>query len=231
MAPALPALPTADICEQATVRLVPSAYFKPPVLAPLADNAADLTILALIEGMTSGRLQAEAQGLAALSARELAYGVWGETYINAAFTYTRAEGNRFNDASRGAWYAAFEDLTAITEVAFHRTRELTRIGVFEDEAIYHGLLASFIGRFHDARGEARGEGVLGDDPATAYPLGQALARDLRKGGSIGLIYPSVRHPAGTCLAAFHPHTVQNVRLGARWKLSWTGSPHYTVSGA
>ena len=54
-------------------------------------------ILEQIEGLTSGRLKAERTGLSALDAREFAYGVWGASYINAAFAYTRREGNRFND--------------------------------------------------------------------------------------------------------------------------------------
>ena len=230
MTGALPALPLTDITEPATIRLVPTAYHKPAVLSPLVDIDEERAILEEIEGLTSGRLKAERTGLSALDARELAYGVWGASYINAAFAYTRPEGNRFNDGTRGAWYCAFEDITAIEEVAYHRTRELTRIGVFEDEAVYQGLLAGFIGEFHDARGIARGDGILGDDPGTAYPLGQDVANKLRSDGGRGIIYPSVRHPKGTCLVAFHPHIVQNVRLGARWKMIWDGSPDYTVEG-
>lgn len=227
---ALPALPLAELYEPATIRLIPTAYHKPPVLSPLVDTDEERAILEQIEGLTSGRLKAERSGLSALDARELAYGVWGANYINAAFAYTRPEGNRFNDGNRGAWYAALEDLTAIEEVAFHRTRELERIGVFEDEAIYQGIHAGFIGEFHDARGLKRGDGILGEDPAAAYPLGQALAEKLRKEDGRGIIYPSVRHRAGTCLVAFHPHIVQNVRLGARWKLIWDGTADYAVEG-
>ncbi|MEL6859893.1 MAG: RES family NAD+ phosphorylase [Pseudomonadota bacterium] len=230
MTGALQALPLTDITEPATIRLVPTAYHKPPVLSPLVDTDEERAILEEIEGLTSGRLKAESKGLSALDARELAYGVWGASYINAAFAYTRPEGNRFNDSARGAWYCALEDLTAIEEVAYHRTRELTRIGVFEDEAIYQGLLAGFIGEFHDARALKRGNGILGDDPDVSYPLGQGLANKLRTEGGRGIIYPSVRHPKGTCLVAFQPHIVQSVRLGARWKIIWDGSPDYTVEG-
>ena len=228
MTVAPPALPLTEISEPSTIRLIPTAYHKPPVLSPLVDTDEEQAILECIEGLTNERLKAEKSGLSALDARELAYGVWGASYINAAFTHTRREGNRFNDGKRGAWYCALEDLTAIEEVAFHRTRELTRIGVFEDEGVYQGLHAGFIGAFHDARNLTRGEGILGDDPETAYPLGQELANTLRLDGGRGIIYPSVRHPRGTCLVAFHPHIVQNVRLGARWKIIWDGSPDYTV---
>jgi len=72
---------------------------------------------------------------------------------------------------------------------------------------------------------------LGDDPAKAYPRGQLLAGQLRSEGSLGIIYPSVRHVTGTCLVAFHPHSVQNVRFGARWKMTWNGGPEPVIEGA
>ncbi|MGH1478966.1 MAG: RES family NAD+ phosphorylase [Geminicoccales bacterium] len=221
--------PLAAISEQATVRLIPNAYFKPPVLGPLVDSDEEFAILAEIEGLTNRRLRAQNSGLPGLDPRELAFNVWGQSHINAAFAYTRPEGNRFNDANRGAWYCAFDDLTAIAEVAFHKTRELARIDVFEDEFVYQALLAGFIGEFHDVREVEGNPAYLGPDPETAYPAGQALAATLRNDGARGIIYPSVRHADGTCLVAFHPHLVQNVRPGARWKIVWDGSPEYTVT--
>lgn len=223
--------PLTPINEQATVRLVPSGYAKPPVFLPLVDSRHEEDLLAKLEGLTSGRLVAERDGLTNLNPRELTYQVWGYTRINAAFSYTREEGNRFNDKSRGAWYCAWEDVTALEEVAFHRTRELKRINVFEDEVQYQSLLASFVGEFHDARGIVPPPDYLGGDPATAYPRGQMLASQLRAKDSLGIIYPSVRHESGVCLVAFHPHTVQNVRFGARWKLTWDGAPDPIIEGA
>lgn len=217
------------ISEPATVRLVPTAYFKPPVLRPLVDDDEELAILAEIEGLTNRRLKAQTSGLPGLDPRELAFNVWGQSHINAAFAYTRPEGNRFNDANRGAWYCAFDDLTAIAEVAYHKTRELARIDVFEDEFVYQALLAGFIGEFHDVRNVEGNPAYLGEDPEKAYPEGQAFAAELRGEGARGIIYPSVRHAGGTCLVAFHPHLVQSVRPGARWKMIWNGSPEYTVT--
>lgn len=217
------------IHESATVRLIPTAYYKPPVLAGLVDDLADLDILAGIEALTNRRLTAERDGLADLDMRELVFRVWGQSHINAAFAYTRAEGNRFNDGARGAWYAAFDDLTAIEEVAYHRNRELARIGHFHDEAIYQVLLAGFIGEFADLRGVEPQPACLGPDPSIAYPEGQALARSFRAEHTRGIIYPSARRRGGTCLVAFEPHAVQNVRPGARWKLTWSGSPAFVAS--
>ncbi|MEY2758011.1 MAG: hypothetical protein RIR33_1789 [Pseudomonadota bacterium] len=224
-------LPTVDINRTDTVRLVPTAYFKPPVLRPLVDSDEEEAILAQVEGLTSRRLKAEASGLSDLDARELLFKAWGTTYVNAAFAYTRPEGNRFNGPARGAWYCAFEDLTAIEEVAFHRTRELRRIGVFEDAAVYQVLLAGFMGEFHDLRGvtpRSKHGDVLNAEPAVGYPAGQALAVKLRVDGARGVVYPSVRRNGGTCLVAFQPALVQNVRPGAKWTLTWDGSERFTA---
>ena len=222
-------IPTSEIAEPATVRLVSTAYFKPPVLRALVDREDELAILADVEALTSRRLKAERAGVGDLDARELLYRAWGQSYVNAAFAYTRAEGNRFNDGRRGAWYAAFDDLTALDEVAFHRTRELRRIDYFRDQAVYQALLAGFIGEFHDLRSAEPVPTCLDPKPAVGYPVGQALARDLREQGARGLIYPSVRKPGGTCLAAFQPTVVQNVRPGPRWKLTWSGTEHWTAT--
>ncbi|MGH1359969.1 MAG: RES family NAD+ phosphorylase [Burkholderiaceae bacterium] len=221
--------PTTSLQQPATVRLVPTAYYKPPVLRALADDDEEFALLAALEGLTSHRVKAQLNGMAGLDSRELAFNVWGQSSINAAFTYTRPEGNRFNDSQRGAWYAAFDDLTAIAEVAFHRTRELDRANHWEDEVVYQVLLADFIGRFHDLREAPPDTRCLNPDPLLGYPAGQELAIQIREQNGLGVVYPSVRRAGGVCLAAFRPHVVQNVRPGARWRLIWKGSAHYTIA--
>ena len=218
--------PRADISLRDTIRLISTGRLKEPVLMPLARNHGDLEDLAELEGATSGRLQAQEGGLPDLDPRELAFGRPGYTFINAAFAYTRPGGNRFNDDARGVWYCAFDAQTALGEVSFHLTRELAAIDRFENVTDYAELVADFIGSFHDLRGtEFSRKRVLDPDTAIAYPAGQALAKHLRRQeAAIGLVYPSVRHAGGTCLAAFHPDLVQNLRQGGLWRLEWQGSP-------
>ena len=222
-------LPTTAIAQAATVRLVASARLKDPALAPLAESDDDLDDLVSLEYATHGRLAAEQRGLPDLHPRELVAGVPHATFINAAFAYTRPGGNRFNDENRGAWYCAFEVETSLAEVAWHLTRFLADTGTFENITDYAEMLADFIGAFHDLRGITPQPGCLDPDTAIGYPEGQRLAQRLRTHGSKGLVYPSVRSPAGTCLAAFHPASVQNVRQGALWRLTWTGTPEPAVT--
>lgn len=214
-------LPFAEIAQQRTIRLIPTANYKPPVLRALVDSDAELSRLAVVEGMTSKQLVS--------GALPGDFDAWGKTFISAAFTYTRIGGNRFNDESRGAWYAGFEDRTALHEVAYHKTRELQYINHLRDEARYAALHASFIGKFHDLRNVNPAPICLHPDTSVGYPEGQQMAARLLAAGSRGLIYPSVRHITGTCIVAFQPNVVQDVAPGASWKITWNGTPNWTAT--
>lgn len=214
-----------DIADPATVRLISTAYIIEPALTPLCDSEEELSILERLEGMSSARL-APARMPAGVEPSELltpAAG-FGHTYVNAAFCYVKPEGNRFNDGTRGAWYAGIGQgatLTAQAEVVFHLTRELDHVGVYDNITAYRELLSGIIGPFHDLRG-AKNEPALSPDIALAYPAGQKLARKILAEGGNGVIYPSARRAGGTCLAAFRPHLIQNVRHGDTITFQWKG---------
>lgn len=221
--------------DRALVRLIPATCHKPPSLRGLVDSDDEMEILAEIEGLTSARLIAERGRDPNLDRRELAWRrqkhdlrIYGNSHINAAFTYTRRGGNRFNDETRGAWYCSWNSMTSVAEVAFHKTRELGFIGRFHESSRYVELLADFIGDFPDLTDEPK-HIALNPDTEIGYPAGQALADGLRRDGFSGLIYPSVRASSGLCLVAFEAAIIQNVRPGARWDLVWNGSEHYSIS--
>jgi RES domain-containing protein len=218
--------PTVDLAQRDTMRLISTGRLKEPVLLPLAANHEALENIAGLESVTNGRLKAQEAGLPELDPRELVFGRAGFTFINAAFTHTRPGGNRFNAEDRGAWYCAFEIETAIDEVSYHLTRELEAIGRFENATDYAELIADFYGVFHDLRAIDRAnEPALHGDPNVAYPAGQTLANRLRsEATSNGIVYPSARRAGGTCLVAFRPDLVQNMRQGSIWRLEWQGSP-------
>jgi RES domain-containing protein len=218
--------PETELSQSFTLRLIPSAFYDPPILRPLVDTDAEKEVLQIFEGTTSKRL----------SQRKINpdFRDWGSSCVEAAFAYKKEGGNRFNDFNHGAWYAAFDERTAIEEVAFHKTRELGFIKDpskrYRDEKTYSGLQASFIGRFHDVRGEDPRPDYLDPDTDVGYPAGQALANELLGVGSRGLVYPSVRYPGGTCLVAFQEIVVQDVRPGSIWKLTWTGTQKWKAEG-
>lgn len=217
------------------VRLIPYTNHKPPVLRSLVDSDAEAQVLAEIESYTNERLIAEDGRSPNLDPRELSWKrrandlrVYGDSHVNAAFTYTRAGGNRFNGETRGAWYCSWDAAVSIAEVAFHRTRELQYTNWLYDQARYVELHADFIGTYDDITDDPD-HPALNPNPMLGYPEGQALAELLRREGSHGLVYPSVRAPKGNCLVCFEPRDVQNVRPGATYDIVWNGSPEYDVA--
>lgn len=213
-----------------TVRLVTTARLRAPVLLPLVDSEDELALLGEIEGATSARLLAQDRGISGLAANELVYDVPHAHFINASFAYARPQQpNRFNGANRGAWYAALALETCLAEVGFHLTNALADAGDFNAVVEYAEMFCSLAGDFLDLRQRPR-HPSLGADIATAYPLGNALAARARAEGLNGIIYPSVRHPGGTCLVALRPAAVQSVRQGDVYRMIWRGHPEPIIEG-
>lgn len=210
-----------------TIRLVTTARLRPPVLSTLVD-ADELAALAEIEGATSNRLLAQNRGTADVQAYELVYGVPHAAFINASFAYAKPrEANRFNGAERGGWYAALDLDTCLTEVRHHLTEALAQTGVYEAVVDYAELYASFAGEFVDLRPHID-HLCLHPEKGIGYPAGNALADAARARGLNGIIYPSVRHAGGTCIAALFPHSVQSVAQGDVYRMTWRGRPEPIV---
>jgi len=213
-----------DVLRNDTHRLIPWRYSEPKesspektgqdesVLTRLTDNIADLNALFELEGATNDRLLGEAGLLPGITLRELVFGLSYSHIVNSAFTHPNPAGSRFNGPERGAWYAAFARSTSELEVAYHRSKELQEIHWQESETFtYVDFLGDFRGQFHDIRNAPRFRNCL--DP-NSYDTSQQLATRLVEQGSAGIVYPSVRHKAGTCIACFRPALVNNVRKGA-----------------
>ena len=148
------------------------------------------------------------------------------TVVMAAFCHPRPGGGRFNDAARGAWYAALSLETAIAETVYHRTKEFEELGIFDGFVQMRQYLADFDCDFHDVRASPTYDAL--HDP-NSYALGQALGAQLLAAASCGVLYRSVRHPGGQCVACFRPILVGNVRPGSHYEYRWNGTPIPTVT--
>jgi RES domain-containing protein len=200
-----------DVLRDDTHRLIPSRYSDPDesVLTRLTDDVGDLQALFELEGATNDRLLGEAGLLPGISVRELVFGLSYSHIVNATFTHANPFGSRFNGPERGAWYAALARQTSELEVAYHKGKELQEVNWRERETFtYVDFLADFRGKFHDLRADARFKDCLN---ANSYKASQLLAAELLEKGSAAVIYPSVRHKGGTCIACFRPALVNNVR--------------------
>jgi hypothetical protein len=209
-----------DVSRNDTHRLIPSRYSDKDdsVLTRLTDDPHDLNALFELEGATNDRLLGEAGLLPGITLRELVFGLSYSHIVNAAFTHTRPLGNRFSGPERGAWYAAFSRQTSEIEVAYHKSKELQEIKWQQEEVfVYADFLADFRGNFHDLRKDRAFQSCLDPD---SYTTSQKLASELLDAGSGGVVYPSVRHKAGTCIACFRPALVNNVRKGPRVSITF-----------
>ncbi|HEY6774488.1 MAG TPA: RES family NAD+ phosphorylase [Oxalicibacterium sp.] len=210
-----------------TCRLIPSRFVdkEDSVLVPLAEDDAHLADIFALDNATNERLIAEHGYSTGIGVDELVFGVPNFRMINAAFTYARPEGSRFNNDERGAWYCAFDIETALAEIVFHKTVEYAEIDRFDDSVRYQALLADFNAEFHDLRDAPRYAKCLSPD---SYVSSQRLAAQLLEAGSLGIVYPSVRRDGGTNLACFRPALVGNVRRGISYELTWAGTPQPKV---
>ena len=211
-----------------TRRLIPSKYLDQgdSVLTLIADGAAHLEAIFELDAATNDRLRAEAGGVPGIAADELLAGVPHASVVNATFCHAHPLGSRFNGPARGAWYAAFALETAQAEVAFHKSVELAEIGSPDESVTYDEYLADFNAELHDLRRAPAFRACLAPD---SYITSQALAETLLDQGSLGVVYPSVRHRGGTCLACFRPALVTNVRRSRRWRFTWQGAAPPAIS--
>jgi RES domain len=206
-------------------RLIASRY---PVVGLLDRVAApeDLDAVFELEGWTNDRISAELGLLHSIPPAEWVTGRTMSSVVMAAFCHPRPGGSRFSSETRGAWYAARTIETALEESIYHRTAELREVGAFETRVQMRVYLADFSARFHDIRTPRRAWAALHDPDD--YSASQAFAQHLLDAGSSGIVYRSVRHPAGECLACFRPALVANVRTGGHYEFQWTGRPRPDV---
>lgn len=213
-------------------RLISSKYSQTgTVLEDVTEDDADLAVATELDAATNERVSGETRGLAGISQFELVYGIPNAHIIRAAFLHPNKDGgSRFNDTTRGAWYAAEEVDTCIAEVAWHRAERLKDIidpdepdeMPVADSATYDNWQADFQADFHvleptDAFAEYLQPGPVPE----CYAAGQALARALLAQRANGVVYPSVRREGEVCLACFRPALVYRPRREMRYALTLT----------
>jgi RES domain-containing protein len=209
-------------------RLIPSRFSETgTVLEEVAGDEAMLADAARLDAATNERVQGELYGLSGISNFELVYGIPNAHIIRAAFLHPGPYGSRFSDTTRGAWYAAKKVNTSIAEVAYHKAKRLSEIVVpglpeerpNEEVSSYDDWQADFHGPFHVLEPVGKDADCLQPEPVPqCYMPSQLLARQLLVQQSNGILYPSVRHKSGTCLACFRPALVYQPRRAEGYEI-------------
>lgn len=169
-----------------------------------------------IEGLTNDRLRDESGAAPLVPESDRLRGP-GASIVMAAFTHI-GRPSRFSDGSYGVYYAARTLETAVRETAYHRARFLAATREAPGEVDMRAYVGRPLKPYLDVRGA---QYAKLHDPKD-YAASQAFAKPLRDAGEWGLVYRSVRHPGGECIAAFRPQAVSIPVAGAALAYVWDG---------
>jgi len=211
-------VPAVPVCWHPCWRVIPARYAEEKVLEKLGAPG-DLPILMELEQFTNERVRTQRGEIRGFAAGDEAKGP-GKELIMAAFAYKNPEGSRFSDGSYGVCYVARALQTAVEETKHHRAEFMRRTNEGPMRLPMRALTAALDGHLHDIRGMEKSLPKVYSK--TSYTESQALARNLRKDGSEGIVYDSVRHPGGECSAVFRPAALTRCRMDKAMMYEWDG---------
>jgi RES domain len=212
------ALAVSEVRWQPCFRVI-SSRFPPIHLFERVASAADWDALYWLESLTNPRLRDEVGEIDLVPPQDRVFGP-GASVIMAAFTHLNPDGSRFADDTFGAFYAAATLDTSIAETRYHREIFLRATRQGRTELDMRTYLCDVAATFHDIRGKRDQMPDIYDPDS--YVASQKLARSLKSAGSSGVVYDSVRHAGGQCLAVYRPRLIQNCRQGTHLRYIWDG---------
>jgi hypothetical protein len=182
-------------------------------------DPADLEAILAVESLTNPRLRDEIGDIRLVPPEERVSGP-GTSMIMAAFTHLNPEGSRFSDGTFGVLYAANDPDTAIAETRHHRERFLRATDQGRMELDMRVYLVDLAAALHDLRGRRTQFPLVYHNDN--YAAGQHLAATLRKNGSEGIAFDSVRRRGGACAAVYRPRLLSNCRRERHLCYVWDG---------
>jgi hypothetical protein len=219
--------PKLSTIAQATHRLIASRWPTIGVFDRVSAQA-DISAALELEMLTNDRLHVPLQRLHELPESEWAIGTPNATIVMAAYLHADEAGGRFTDGTLGAWYCSSDLQTAIRETVYHHAHRLShsKAGYYQTIQMRE-LRADVDATFHDLRGKQQELAPLysPNTYADSHPFGVKLRRE----GSNGICYDSVRRADGVCLAVFRPRLVLNVMQTDHFQYEWTGTETPFVS--
>jgi len=199
-------------------RVIPSRFPAVGLFERVA-SPEDFDALYALEAMTNDRIRDEVGEISLVPAEERLFGP-GSTCIMAAFTHLNPQGSRFSDGSYGVFYCARKRDTAIAETRYHSAlfMEATSEPPMRLQMRLYTMEAK--GEVADLREASHADPRIVDPDD--YGHAQGIGRKLKSDGAHGILYPSVRHPAGECLAALRTGILKNCLHAAYLEYNWNG---------
>jgi hypothetical protein len=196
-------------------RIIPSTY--PPInfFEDLV-NPDEMDILFEIESLTNERLRETVGDLFQVSPEDRVTGP-GSSVVMAAFTHIHFP-SRFTDGSYGIYYAALDLDTAITETAFHRERFLKYTNEMPGEITMRVYAGKILKPLYDLRSHRYDTCYDKHD----YRPSQEVGQTFKTMNAWGMIYHSVRHTEGQCIALLRPPATSIPSQTKHLKYCWNG---------
>lgn len=204
-----------QLSRQSQFRIIPSVY--PPVnfFEDLVDPV-EMETLWELEALTNDRLRDETGDIRLVAPEDRVSGP-GSSVVMAAFTHIHYP-SRFSTGDFGVYYAGLSLETAIRETVYHRERFLQATQEQAGEICMRLYEGHIMKPLHDIRAAAYQQCHSSDD----YSVSQSLGYELKISGSWGLIYYSVRHEGGECVAIFRPPAISIPQQTAHLRYIWNG---------
>jgi hypothetical protein len=210
--------PTTRVLWGETHRLVLSHFPRIDLYDDVADPR-DWEALACAQARTNARIWEEIGDLSLVPV-ERRIGGPGASWVMGAFTHVSPDRvSRFSDGSYGAYYAGDRLATALAEHTHHMGRFYAAAGM---DAAWISEVRQLIGALDAALLDLRGGGFAALLDPDDYGRSQAFARQHLGAGADGIVYPSVRHRPGQCVAAFYPDVVGVPAQGDHFRYYWDG---------
>lgn len=200
-------------------RIVPTRY--PSIyLFDRVAAAADFDALYALEALTNPRVREELGELQRVDPKDRLYGP-GSGPIMAAFTHVNPAGSRFSWGDVGVFYAARDRATAVAETKHHHARFLAATRQPAMHLPMRLYRVAIDARLHDLRQLAPPLDAAVHDPDD-LTAARSIGTRLRAAGSAGVVYRSVRDPAGENVGLFSPRGASGCMHAAHLLYAWDG---------
>ncbi len=214
-------VPTAEISWIPSYRIIPDRF--PPVnFFERISDPADWEALLELESLTDPSFNSVGD-ISVVPVEDRISGP-GAGRIMPSFTFLdqTPAGSRFSNYQFGAYYASNDLETAIAETVHNRENFMRNHNITTAQELDQlVILADIAGLFHDIR-NLRSELPEVYNP-NDYAASQALATRLRNDNSNGIVYQSVRHSTGECIAVFRPPVISNAKEERHLTYIWDGT--------
>ncbi|MCB1858600.1 MAG: RES family NAD+ phosphorylase [Gammaproteobacteria bacterium] len=141
--------------------------------------------------------------------------------VMSAFTHAGFN-SRFSSGTFGVYYGGHALETAIRETCFHRERDARERGLVAQEFDMRAYVGQIKRPMYDIRDDRYS--YLHDPDPEKYPVSQSFALSLLQSDpdAWGIVFNSVRHPNGECIAALRPPAVSLPISGPLLTYVWNG---------